>query len=196
MALISGKVVSINSQVIDVHFGGKIPKIGALLEVSTSKKTKEYFELAQVIGDKLVRAYCISKMDGVAINNTVKTDNKGITVPVGKEVLGRIINLKGDPYDSATNKIHTTRRAEILDASQNEHDAYKNVVSNEVLETGIKVIDLLLPLPKGGKVGLLGGAGVGKTVVVQELINSFIKNHNGLSVFTGIGERTREGHEL
>lgn len=196
MASIKGKVISINSQVIDVEFKGQMPKIGALLEVSTSKKTVESFELAQVIGDGIARAYCISKMDGVAINNDVVTDNRGITVPVGREVLGRIINLMGDPYDSATNLIKGAKREEILAASQKEKDAYQNIISNEVLETGVKVIDLLLPIPKGGKVGLLGGAGVGKTVVVQELINSFIKNHNGLSVFTGIGERTREGHEL
>lgn len=196
MALIKGKVISINSQVIDVEFKGEMPKIGALLNVKTRGGTTESFELAQIIGKGIARAYSITKMDGVGIDNDVSTDNKGITVPVGREVLGRIINLKGDPYDSATNPVIAPKRAEILSSSQDEYAAYQNIISNEILETGVKVIDLLLPIPKGGKVGLLGGAGVGKTVVVQELINSFIKNHNGLSVFTGIGERTREGHEL
>lgn len=195
-ALIKGTVTTINSQVIDVEFSGKMPKLGALLEVKTSYKTKEYFELAQVISKKTVRAYCITKMDGVGVGNEVSTDNMGITVPVGRKTLGRIMNLMGQPYDSSTNPIITDEREEILKSSQTEVESFKNMSSNEVLETGVKVIDLLLPIPRGGKVGLLGGAGVGKTVVVQELINSFIKNHNGLSVFTGIGERTREGHEL
>lgn len=196
MALIKGNVIAINSQVVDIEFPKTMPKIGALLEIKTSVGTKEHFELAQVIGKGIARAYSITKMDGIGIGNEVTTNNLGITVPVGRGVLGRIINLMGEPYDSATNKVDATERAEILAASQTEAAAYKNIISNEVLETGVKVIDLLLPIPRGGKVGLLGGAGVGKTVVVQELINSFIKNHNGLSVFTGIGERTREGHEL
>ncbi|MCK5806789.1 MAG: F0F1 ATP synthase subunit beta, partial [Mycoplasmataceae bacterium] len=196
MAKMTGKVVLINSQVIDVKFAGEMPKLGALLEVTTSTKTKEFFELAQALNKDTVRAYCLTKMDGIAINNTVETDGKGITVPVGKPVLGRIIDLLGRPYDSATNPVVSSVRAEIMDASQSEKEGYDSVVSTEILTTGVKVIDLLLPIPKGGKVGLLGGAGVGKTVVVQELINSFIKNHDGLSVFCGIGERTREGHEL
>lgn len=192
-----GHVISINSQVIDVEFEkGNLPKVGALLEVTTSLKTIEFFEVAQVISTKSVRAYAISKMDGLGIGNKVTTDNKGITIPVGRQVLGRIMDLMGRPYDSATNPIDNKNREEIMVASQTEAKAFSNKSSNEVLETGIKIIDLLLPIPRGGKVGLLGGAGVGKTVVVQELINSFIKNHNGLSVFTGIGERTREGHEL
>lgn len=197
MATFKGRVIAINSQVIDVEFDlNKLPKVGALLEVETSLKTKEYFEVAQALSNKSVRAYAISKMDGIGINNPAITDDKGITIPVGRQVLGRIMDLMGRPYDSATNPIVAKQRAEIMVASQTEATAFSNKSSNEVLETGIKIIDLLLPIPRGGKVGLLGGAGVGKTVVVQELINSFIKNHNGLSVFTGIGERTREGHEL
>ncbi len=192
----NGTVISINSQVVDIQFKGALPKIGALLEVSTALKTKEFFELAQVIRKDAVRAYCISKMDGVQVGSAATTDNIGIRIPVGRHVLGRIMDLMGRPYDSATNPISTKETKEILVSSQSENQAYKNLTSSEVLTTGIKVIDLLLPIPKGGKVGLLGGAGVGKTVVVQELINSFIKNHDGISVFVGIGERTREGHEL
>ncbi|MCP4336416.1 MAG: F0F1 ATP synthase subunit beta [Mycoplasma sp.] len=193
---IKGKVISINSQVVDIEFDQALPKIGALIQVITNFNETEYFEAAQAISQKVIRAYAISKMDGVGIGNLATTDNKGITIPVGRKVLGRIMNLMGDPYDSATIKIEATEREEIMVASQTEKEAFENIASSEVLETGVKIIDLLLPIPKGGKVGLLGGAGVGKTVVVQELINSFIKNHNGLSVFTGIGERTREGHEL
>lgn len=196
MATIKGTVISINSQVIDVRFADKLPKIGSLLKVRTNYNVDEFFEAAQAISKNVIRAYAISKMDGIAIGNNVSTENKGIEVPVGRKVLGRIINLMGGAYDSATNPIVTDERAEIMVASQTEKEAFDNIVSTEVLETGVKIIDLLLPIPKGGKVGLLGGAGVGKTVVVQELINSFIQNHGGLSVFTGIGERTREGHEL
>ncbi len=197
MATFKGRVISINSQVIDVEFEvNKLPKIGALLEVTSSFGKSEFFEVAQAISTKAVRAYAISKMDGIGIGNVATTDNKGITVPVGRQVLGRIMDLMGRPYDSSTNPIVAQQKEEIMVASQTESTAFSNKSSNEVLETGIKIIDLLLPIPRGGKVGLLGGAGVGKTVVVQELINSFIKNHDGLSVFTGIGERTREGHEL
>lgn len=194
---LNGKVTAINSQVVDIKFpSNSLPKQGALVEVMTTLKTVEYFEVAQALSSTTVRAYAISKMDGVGIGNDASTDNVGITIPVGRDVLGRIMNLMGQPYDSATNPIADKKREEIMVTSQTESIAFKNKSSNEVLETGIKIIDLLLPIPRGGKVGLLGGAGVGKTVVVQELINSFIKNHNGLSVFTGIGERTREGHEL
>ena len=196
MAKMTGKVVKIHSQLVDISFESKMPKVGALLEIKTSLGTIEFFELAQAISPKIARAYALTKMDGVAINNEVSTDGKGITVPVGTPVLGRIIDLLGRPYDSATNPVVSKVRAEVMDASQNEKQGYESVIATEVLSTGVKIIDLLLPIPKGGKVGLLGGAGVGKTVVVQELINSFIKNHSGLSVFVGIGERTREGHEL
>ena len=192
-----GKIISLNSMVVDIKIEkGILPKVGAFLVVKTSYGTEEYFETAQALSKTIIRAYCISKMDGVGINNKVYTENIGITVPVGRDVLGRIMDLMGRPYDSATNPIIDSKRMEILDASQSEQESYKNIVSHEVLETGVKVIDFLLPIPLGGKVGLLGGAGVGKTVVVQELINSFIKNHDGLSVFVGVGERTREGHEL
>lgn len=193
---LKGQIIAINSQIIDIEFSTISPKLGALVEVLTSYDTREYFEVAQSITSKIVRAYCISKMDGVGIGNDVFTDNKGITIPVGRAILGRIMDLMGRPYDSAVFPIVDNVRKEILEASQNESESFKNMVAEEVLETGVKVIDLLLPIPKGGKVGLLGGAGVGKTVVVQELINSFIKNHDGFSVFVGIGERTREGHEL
>ncbi|XP_067660054.1 ATP synthase subunit beta-like [Haliotis asinina] len=134
-------------------------------------------------------------MDGIGIGNAAKSDNKGIMIPVGDKVLGRVISVLGDPYDSPL-PTKFTQRAEIMEVTSNDKEKYEISNKTEVLETGIKVIDFLLPIPRGGKVGLLGGAGVGKTVVVQELINTFIKNHDGLSVFTGIGERTREGHEL
>ena len=196
MAKLTGKVVKIHSQLVDIEFSGKMPKVGALLEIKTSLGTIEFFELAQAISPKKARAYSLTKMDGVAINNVVSTDGQGITVPVGTPVLGRIIDLLGRPYDSATNPVVSKVKAEVMDATQNEKQGFESIVASEVLSTGVKIIDLLLPIPKGGKVGLLGGAGVGKTVVVQELINSFIKNHSGLSVFVGIGERTREGHEL
>ncbi|WP_345775167.1 hypothetical protein [Mycoplasma sp. ATU-Cv-508] len=180
-----------------MRFGtGKIPKIGALLQVDTSYGSQEFFEVAQLIDTNTVRAYALTKVDGTGLGNVVTTDNLGVTIPVGREILGRVMDLLGRPYDASEHKIKASARLEILDVERTEKESYQSVLSNEILETGVKVIDLLLPIPRGGKVGLLGGAGVGKTVVVQELINSFIKNHDGLSVFVGIGERTREGHEL
>ncbi|XP_023226620.1 uncharacterized protein LOC111627281 [Centruroides sculpturatus] len=194
---LTGRIVAINQQVIDVQFGaGQLPKIGALLQVQTSYGSQEYFEVAQLIDTNTVRAYALTKVDGTGLGNAVSTDNLGVTIPVGREILGRVMDLLGRPYDASDHPIKTSARLEILDVERTEKESYQSVLSSEILETGVKVIDLLLPIPRGGKVGLLGGAGVGKTVVVQELINSFIKNHDGLSVFVGIGERTREGHEL
>ncbi|MCK5866948.1 MAG: F0F1 ATP synthase subunit beta [Mycoplasmataceae bacterium] len=192
----SGKVTVVNSQVIEVQFpAGKIPKMGAVIDIKTYYKTNEKFETAAIVSSTTVKAYCLTKMDGVGIGSPATTENIGIEIPVGDEVLGRVISLLGDPYD-VNEPGDWAKKVEIMDVNTDDRIKYEIDPSTVVLETGVKVIDFLLPIPRGGKVGLLGGAGVGKTVVVQELINTFIKNHDGLSVFTGIGERTREGHEL
>lgn len=193
--VLNGTVTAINSQVIEVTFANRVPKLGSVLTVTTPHGPA-YFEEAMIISNNAVRAFCLSSMDYVAIGASVTSDDTGITIPVGNKILGRVMDLMGRPYDSESNPITEKNRQEILVPSQTEKLAFSNQTSSRILETGIKIIDLLLPIPMGGKVGLLGGAGVGKTVVVQELINSFIKNHSGISVFTGIGERTREGHEL
>lgn len=187
-----GKIVQILGPVVDVRFEkSKIPAILNALELKY-EGNKYVFEVAQHIGDNTVRTISMGTTEGLVRGLEVVDTGAPITVPVGKEVLSRMFNVLGDPIDEkpapkATKYMPIHR----LSPSYEEQKS-----SSEILETGIKVIDLLVPYVKGGKIGLFGGAGVGKTVLVQELINNIAKQHGGLSVFAGVGERTREGNDL
>ena len=187
-----GKIVQILGPVVDVHFEkSKIPAILNALELKY-EGNKYVFEVAQHIGDNTVRTISMGTTEGLVRGLEVVDTGAPITVPVGKEVLSRMFNVLGDPIDEkpapkATKYMPIHRPAPSYEEQKS---------SSEILETGIKVIDLLVPYVKGGKIGLFGGAGVGKTVLVQELINNIAKQHGGLSVFAGVGERTREGNDL
>ena len=187
-----GKIVQILGPVVDVRFEkSKIPAILNALEFKY-EGNKYVFEVAQHIGDNTVRTISMGTTEGLVRGLEVVDTGAPITVPVGKEVLSRMFNVLGDPIDEkpapkATKYMPIHRPAPSYEEQKS---------SSEILETGIKVIDLLVPYVKGGKIGLFGGAGVGKTVLVQELINNIAKQHGGLSVFAGVGERTREGNDL
>lgn len=187
-----GKIVQILGPVVDVRFEkSKLPAILNALEL-TYEANKYVFEVAQHIGDNTVRTISMGTTEGLVRGLEVIDTGAPITVPVGKEVLSRMFNVLGDPIDEkpapkATKYMPIHRPAPSYEEQKS---------SSEILETGIKVIDLLVPYVKGGKIGLFGGAGVGKTVLVQELINNIAKQHGGLSVFAGVGERTREGNDL
>ena len=192
-----GKIVQIIGPVLDVDFSasGKLPAIYNALEINYEvggKSNKLICEVQQHLGDGWVRAVAMSTTEGLKRGVDVIDTGDGITVPVGEEVLGRIFNVTGDPMDDQPAPKTTKRYAIHRPAPPlTEQD-----VSATILETGIKVIDLICPFTKGGKAGAFGGAGVGKTVVILELINNIAKAHGGFSVFAGVGERTREGNDL
>ena len=178
--------------VVDVKFDeGKLPAIYNALTVENGNKTLTV-EVAQHIGDNVVRCIAMSSTDGLKRQAKVIDTGKSISVPVGRETLGRIFNVLGDTVDNGE-AVNTDERWTI---HRHAPDFDELSTSKEILETGIKVIDLICPYSKGGKIGLFGGAGVGKTVLIMELINNIAKQHGGLSVFTGVGERTREGNDL
>ena len=191
-----GKIVQVIGAVLDVEFpDGKLPSILNALEIkNTNNPYAEdlVVEVAQHLGDNVVRCIAMDSTDGLVRGMEAKDTGAPISVPVGKGTLGRILNVVGRPVDEmgpveATTSLPIHRQAPpFIDQS----------TSIELLETGIKVVDLLIPFPKGGKMGLFGGAGVGKTVILMELINNIAKHHGGLSVFAGVGERTREGNDL
>lgn len=187
-----GKVVQVISAVVDVEFPtGKLPPILNALETQNHGK-KLVLEVAQHIGENTVRTIAMDSAEGLQRGVEVTDTEKPITVPVGESTLGRIINVVGDPIDEKgelKSKEHAAIHAEAPQFSEQS-------TSTEILVTGIKVIDLLAPYVKGGKIGLFGGAGVGKTVLIMELINNVAKAHGGYSVFAGVGERTREGNDL
>ena len=178
--------------VVDVTFGeGTLPSIYNALTMQNGEKTLTV-EVAQHIGDNTVRCIAMSSTDGLKRGTSVTDTGKAISVPVGRATLGRIFNVLGDTVDNKPIDGAVERRA-----IHRAAPSYSELsTSTEVLETGIKVIDLICPYSKGGKIGLFGGAGVGKTVLIMELINNVAKQHGGLSVFTGVGERTREGNDL
>lgn len=187
-----GKVSQVMGPVVDVLFeNGKLPAIYNALTIPNGKKTLTV-EVAQHIGDNTVRCIAMASTDGLMRDTEVMDTGKSISVPVGDETLGRIFNVLGDTVDNGK-PIKTDKRWNIHRTAP-EYDELAS--STEVFETGIKVIDLICPYSKGGKIGLFGGAGVGKTVLIMELINNIVKQHDGLSVFTGVGERTREGNDL
>ena len=187
-----GKVVQIIGAVIDIQFSkDNLPKLLNAIEIELNGNTL-VCEVAQHIGDDVVRCIAMASTDGLVRDVDAVDTGEPIKVPVGKETLGRIFNLLGEPVDNGP-----APQTEEKWAIHREAPTYEEqIASNEVLETGIKVIDLICPYLKGGKIGLFGGAGVGKTVLIQELINNIANEHNGISVFTGVGERTREGNDL
>lgn len=188
----SSTVAQVMGPVVDVQFeNGNLPAIYNALTIPIGKKTLTV-EVAQHIGDNTVRCIAMSSTDGLQRGTEVTDTGRAISVPVGKETLGRIFNVLGDVVDNGPEP-KTENRWNIHRPAP-EYDELST--STEILETGIKVIDLICPYSKGGKIGLFGGAGVGKTVLIMELINNIAKQHGGLSVFTGVGERTREGNDL
>lgn len=187
-----GKIVQIVGAVVDIQFDkDNLPNLLYAIEIDNNG-TKVVVEVAQHIGDDIVRCISMSSTDGLVRGMDAYNTGKTISVPVGKETLSRMFNLLGEPVDNKPAP-ETKERWEI---HRNPPSYEEQAASNEVLETGIKVIDLIAPYLKGGKIGLFGGAGVGKTVLIQELINNVANQHGGISVFTGVGERTREGNDL
>ena len=187
-----GKVIQVTGPVLDIRFKeGELPDLHNAIEIMIEDR-KLIAEVAQQVGDDVVRCVAMSSTDGLVRGVDAKDTGSPITVPVGEECLGRIFNLLGDPVDNGPDPNAKERWAIHRPAP-----AYEEQVSaTEIFETGIKVVDLICPYAKGGKIGLFGGAGVGKTVLIMELINNVAKAHGGISVFTGVGERTREGNDL
>ena len=187
-----GTVAQVIGPVLDIKFAnGELPQLLNAIEVSSGDK-KLVVEVAQHVGDDVVRCIAMSSTDGLTRGAKAVDTGSSITVPVGEKTLGRIFNLLGDPVDNQPAPEDVERWA-----IHRQAPAYdEQETSAEILETGIKVVDLIAPYAKGGKIGLFGGAGVGKTVLIMELINNVAKQHGGLSVFTGVGERTREGNDL
>jgi F-type H+-transporting ATPase subunit beta len=188
---IVGRVTQVLGAVVDVQFDGELPYILNALTTQIGDR-KLVLEVAQELGERTVRCIAMDTTDGLVRSQEVKDTGAPIEVPVGPETLGRILNVVGDPIDER-GPVNAKKHYPIhRDAPTFEEQA----TSAEILVTGIKVVDLLAPYLKGGKVGLFGGAGVGKTVIIQELINNIAKAHGGVSVFAGVGERTREGNDL
>ena len=187
----TGRVTQILGAVVDVQFEGELPFIQNALETKIGDRTL-VLEVAQEIGERTVRCIAMDTTDGMVRGAEVSDTGAAISVPVGPGTLGRILNVIGEPIDERGPIVATARMPIHRDAPAFEEQS----ASAEILVTGIKVVDLLAPYQKGGKTGLFGGAGVGKTVLIQELINNIAKGHGGVSVFAGVGERTREGNDL
>jgi len=187
----TGKITQIIGAVIDVTFDGDLPEIYTALEVS-NEGNKLVLEVAQHLGEGSVRTIAMDSTEGLKRGDVVTNTGEPILVPVGPETLGRIINVIGEPIDEK-GPVKTKEKWPI---HRQAPKFTEQSTETEMLVTGIKVIDLLAPYAKGGKVGLFGGAGVGKTVTIMELINNIAKAHGGFSVFAGVGERTREGNDL
>lgn len=188
-----GKVLQVIGPVVDVQFDHDLPKIFNALELEVGdKKDKLILEVEGHLGDKSVRTVAMSSTDGVKRGQEVIDTGEAISVPVGKETLGRMFGVTGDAIDGKP----APQTAERSPIHRHAPEFTDQSTKNEVFETGIKVIDLICPFLKGGKIGLFGGAGVGKTVIVMELIRNIAQEHGGFSVFAGVGERTREGNQL
>ena len=186
-----GKVVQVMGAVVDVKFNDHLPAILDALEIEQDGK-KLVLEVAQHLGENSVRTIAMDTTEGLKRGQSVESTGAPISVPVGEETLGRIINVVGEPVDQKGELKATQTRS----IHQNAPEFVDQSTEKEILVTGIKVVDLLCPYSKGGKIGLFGGAGVGKTVLIMELINNIAKAHGGYSVFAGVGERTREGNDL
>ena len=193
-----GRIVTIAGPVVDVEFPrGSLPEINTALEMTMTVAGEEIVitaEVAQQIGEGRVRAICLKPTDGLTRGTTVRNTGRGITMPVGDVTLGHVFNVIGEPLDTGGEPLEgVTERWEI----HRDAPAFDTLEPKALMfETGIKVIDLLTPYVQGGKIGLFGGAGVGKTVLIQEMINRVATQHGGVSVFAGVGERTREGTDL
>ncbi len=188
----TGVITQIIGPVVDVRFEAAVPEVFNALTIDTGQGKTLTLEVQQQLKGGTVRAIAMSSTDGLKRGMSVVNTGKGISVPVGSVTLGRMFNVLGDPIDGMEAPV-ASEKYEIHRPSPKLVD---QSTKSEVLETGIKVIDLICPILKGGKVGLFGGAGVGKTVVIQELINNIAKAHGGVSMFAGVGERTREGNDL
>ena len=186
-----GKVTQVIGAVVDVKFEGNLPEILTALECKIGKN-RLVLEVAQHLGESSVRTIAMDGTEGLKRGDEVIDTGNPIKVPVGPETLGRIINVIGEPIDQK-GPVKTKDSWPIHRPAPSFTD---QSTETEILVTGIKVVDLLAPYAKGGKIGLFGGAGVGKTVIIMELINNIAKAHGGFSVFAGVGERTREGNDL
>jgi len=187
-----GKVIQVTGPVLDIRFKeGELPDLHNAIEIMVGDR-RLIAEVAQQVGDDVVRCVAMSSTDGLVRGVDAKDTGGPITVPVGDKCLGRIFNLLGEPVDNEPAPEDVERWPIHRPAPSFEDQ----VPATEIFETGIKVVDLICPYAKGGKIGLFGGAGVGKTVLIMELINNVAKAHGGISVFTGVGERTREGNDL
>ena len=187
-----GKITQIISAVIDIKFAeGNLPEINSAINIKTNDGGKLVVEVAQHLGDDTVRCIALGPTDGLVRGMEAEATGAPISVPVGEQTLGRIFNVLGDPIDNKP-----APEVEHMPIHRKAPTFAEQATNTEMLETGIKVVDLLCPYQKGGKIGLFGGAGVGKTVLIQELIRNIATEHGGYSVFTGVGERTREGNDL
>jgi len=191
MAKAVGKITQVIGAVVDVQFEGDLPQILNALETNNNGN-RLILEVAQHLGENTVRTVAMDATEGLVRGSVVTDTGEAISVPVGPETLGRIINVIGEPVDEK-GPVKTKNRRPIHASAPAFSE---QSTASEILVTGIKVVDLLAPYTKGGKIGLFGGAGVGKTVLIMELINNIAKVHSGLSVFAGVGERTREGNDL
>ncbi len=188
----TGTILEIKGVVLDVHFPGELPNIYNAVAITREDGTTLIAEVQQHLGDNKVRAVAMDTTDGLARGTAVVDTGGPISVPVGERTLGRIFNVLGEAIDNGADIGEGERRP-----IHRQAPAFDQLdPKEEIFETGIKVVDLLAPYVKGGKIGLFGGAGVGKTVLIQELIHNLAKEHGGLSVFAGVGERTREGNDL
>jgi F-type H+-transporting ATPase subunit beta len=189
----TGKIVQVSGPVIDIEFEtGKIPKLRDAITVTVNGE-KRVMEVSQIMPDRTVRCIMLSQSEGLARGDEAVCEGGGIKVPVGNATLGRMFNVLGDPIDGGEVIADSEPRRSIHRKAPSFEEQSVNI---EILETGIKVVDLLEPYAKGGKIGLFGGAGVGKTVLIQELIHNVAMAHGGYSIFTGVGERSREGNDL
>lgn len=194
--IIEGKVAQVIGAVVDVAFPeGQLPEILSALEINNTNNedaTDLVIEVAQHLGNNLVRCIAMDSTDGLVRGTPVKATGKPIMIPVGAPALGRILNVVGRPVD----ELGEVKSDKMMPIHRSAPSFTEQSTKVELLETGVKVIDLLIPFPKGGKIGMFGGAGVGKTVILMEMINNIAKQHGGISVFAGVGERSREGNDL
>ena len=188
-----GKITQVIGAVLDIKFtSGRLPSIYEAIHIRQKDGEKLVVEVAQHLGDDTVRCIAMGSTDGLVRGMEAAATGAPIRVPVGEKTLGRIFNVTGDPIDNK----EAPKNVEYFPIHRSAPSFEEQSTSTEILETGIKVVDLLCPYQKGGKIGLFGGAGVGKTVLIQELIRNIATEHGGYSVFTGVGERTREGNDL
>ncbi|MDD6182715.1 MAG: F0F1 ATP synthase subunit beta [Lachnospiraceae bacterium] len=188
-----GKITQIIGAVLDIKFTeGNLPEINDAIEIKTNEGKRLVVEVSQHLGDDTVRCIAMGPTDGLVRGMDAVATGAAISVPVGEATLGRMFNVLGEPID----EIDAPTDVEYMPIHRKAPAFEEQATSTEMLETGIKVVDLLCPYQKGGKIGLFGGAGVGKTVLIQELIHNIATEHGGYSVFTGVGERTREGNDL
>ena len=194
MKEVKGKIIQVVGPIVDVRFKDEhLPELLTALEIPLSKDNKLTVEVAQHIGDDVVRCVSMGPTEGLVRGMDVISLEKPISVPVGRETLGRMFNVLGQPIDGLEDNFKDVKRESI---HRNPPKFKDQSVKTEIFETGIKVIDLLCPYVRGGKIGLFGGAGVGKTVLIQELMNNIANEKGGISVFAGVGERSREGNDL